>query len=175
MVRLNRIYTRTGDDGTTGLVNGERRLKCDKRVACFGSVDETNAAVGVARLHVHAFPDLDVMLIGVQNDLFDLGADLATPEGPEPPEVTPLRVGEAQVVRLEREIDFLNRSLEPLRSFVPALASRSPWSYPRCALSSSSSAVSRTCFVKLVSSPPGPTRLTPCSFACASNCSASSC
>jgi cob(I)alamin adenosyltransferase len=118
MVRLNRIYTRTGDDGTTGLVNGERRLKCDKRVACFGSVDETNAAVGVARLHVHAFPDLDVMLIGVQNDLFDLGADLATPEGPEPPEVTPLRVGEAQVARLEREIDFLNRSLEPLRSFV---------------------------------------------------------
>jgi cob(I)alamin adenosyltransferase len=118
MVRLNRIYTRTGDDGTTGLVNGERRLKSDRRVVCFGTVDETNAAIGVARLHVDEFPDLDLMLIGIQNDLFDLGADLATPASDEPAGVEPLRITAGQVERIEKEIDFLNRNLEPLRSFV---------------------------------------------------------
>lgn len=118
MVRLNRIYTRTGDDGSSGLSNGERRAKDDRRFAAIGSVDETNAAVGVARLHAIAYPDLDLMLGAIQNDLFDLGADLATPESDEPPAFEPLRILAGQVDRLEREIDYLNRGLAPLTSFV---------------------------------------------------------
>lgn len=117
MVALNRIYTRTGDDGTTGLVAGARRLKSDLRVEAYGTVDETNATVGLARLHT-AGGELDGMLGRIQNDLFDLGADLATPETDEPLRHEPLRVVEEQVLRLEREIDTLNAHLSPLRSFV---------------------------------------------------------
>ena len=118
MVRLNRIYTRTGDDGSSGLSTGERRLKNDARFDAIGSVDETNAAIGVARLHVDEYPDLDLMLGAIQNDLFDLGADLATPEADEPPAFEPLRILPVQVERLEKEIDYLNRSLAPLTTFV---------------------------------------------------------
>ncbi|MDN2566484.1 cob(I)yrinic acid a,c-diamide adenosyltransferase [Aquibium sp. A9E412] len=118
MVRLNKIYTRTGDDGTTGLGNGERRPKHDLRVAAYGTVDEANACIGMARLHTADLPELDAMLARVQNDLFDLGADLATPETDAPLSYEPLRVAAAQVERVEREIDALNERLEPLRSFV---------------------------------------------------------
>ena len=117
MVVLNKIYTRTGDDGTTALGTGERRPKHDVRVAAYGTVDETNACIGLARLHTGADPELDVMLARVQNDLFDLGADLATPET-DAPKHEPLRIVESQVERLEREIDALNAALRPLRSFV---------------------------------------------------------
>jgi len=118
MVRLNRIYTRTGDDGSSGLSNGERRPKDDPRFSAIGSVDETNAAIGVARLHAVTYPDLDLMLGAIQNDLFDLGADLATPESDEPPAFEPLRILSGQVERLEKEIDYLNRGLAPLTTFV---------------------------------------------------------
>ncbi len=118
MVALNRIYTRTGDDGTTGLVTGERRRKDDPRIAAFGTVDETNACIGLARLHTADQPALDDILARIQNDLFDLGADLATPETEKPLGHEPLRIVEAQVERLEREIDALNRDIPPLRSFV---------------------------------------------------------
>jgi len=118
VVKLNRIYTRTGDDGTTGLAAGKRRLKHDLRVEAFGTVDETNACIGLARLHTRADRDLDAILGRVQNDLFDLGADLATPESDEPLGYEPLRVSAAQVTRLETEIDALNAHLSPLRSFV---------------------------------------------------------
>jgi cob(I)alamin adenosyltransferase len=118
MVVLNRIYTRKGDDGTTSLVTGERRSKADLRIEAYGSIDETNAAVGLARLHVRGvMPDLDRMLERIQNDLFDLGADLATPPG-SVMKWEPLRIVAAQVTRLETEIDRLNADLEPLRSFV---------------------------------------------------------
>ena len=118
MVLLNRIYTRTGDDGTTALSTGERRPKFDLRVEAYGTVDETNAIVGLARLATaEAFPAIDAMLGRIQNDLFDLGADLATPEGTELA-WEPLRMSDAQVTRLETEIDTLNADLEPLRSFV---------------------------------------------------------
>lgn len=118
MVRLNRIYTRTGDDGSSGLSTGERRPKDDPRFEAIGSVDETNAAIGIARLHVSEYPDLDLMLGSIQNDLFDLGADLATPEAPELPAFEPLRILPVQVERLEKEIDYLNRGLAPLTTFV---------------------------------------------------------
>lgn len=118
MVRLNRIYTRTGDDGTSGLSTGERRPKDDSRFEAIGSVDETNAAIGTARLHVAEYPDLDLMLGAIQNDLFDLGADLATPEAATPPAFEPLRILAVQVERLEKEIDYLNRGLAPLTTFV---------------------------------------------------------
>lgn len=119
MVRLNRIYTRTGDDGTTGLGSGERRLKCDPRVEAYGTVDEANAAIGLARLHTAAAdPDIDAMLGRIQNDLFDLGADLAVPDTGKPPGYEPLRIVAAQTARLEAEIDGLNARLRPLRSFV---------------------------------------------------------
>lgn len=116
MVKLNKIYTRTGDDGTTGLGTGERRLKSDLRVAAYGAVDEANAALGVARLHVSG--ELDAMLGRIQNDLFDLGADLCTPEDGRAQDYEPLRVHPMQVERLETEIDQLNAHLEPLSSFV---------------------------------------------------------
>ncbi|MFD1745153.1 cob(I)yrinic acid a,c-diamide adenosyltransferase [Rhizobium helianthi] len=118
MVKLNKIYTRTGDDGTTGLVCGPRRLKHDVRVEAYGTVDETNAVIGVARLHTGNHPELDAMLMRIQNDLFDLGADLATPDTGEKLEWEPLRIVQAQVDRLEREIDQLNAALDPLTSFV---------------------------------------------------------
>ena len=118
MVVLNRIYTRTGDDGTTALGTGERRAKHDLRVCAYGTVDETNAAIGVARLHVAALPDIDAMLARIQNDLFDLGADLATPDTGADLGYEPLRIVGTQVDRLERDIDTLNAPLKPLRSFV---------------------------------------------------------
>jgi cob(I)alamin adenosyltransferase len=117
MVVLNRIYTRTGDQGTTALATGERRPKHDLRIEAFGTVDETNSCLGLARLHTAGL-DIDDMLGRIQNDLFDLGADLATPETDKPLPYEPLRITEAQVDRLEREIDQLNQHLSPLRSFV---------------------------------------------------------
>jgi cob(I)alamin adenosyltransferase len=118
MVKLNKIYTRTGDNGTTALVSGPRRRKDDLRVESYGTVDETNSAIGIVRLHTQAYPDLDAMLFRIQNDLFDLGADLATPDTGETLSYEPLRIIDAQVTRLENEIDALNASLEPLQSFV---------------------------------------------------------
>jgi cob(I)alamin adenosyltransferase len=119
MVKLNRIYTRTGDDGTTGLGTGERRLKYDLRVEAYGTVDEANAAIGMVRLHTgHCEPLVDAMLGRIQNDLFDLGADLCTPETKEPLPYEPLRIVASQVERIEQEIDQLNAELAPLRSFV---------------------------------------------------------
>lgn len=121
MVVLNKIYTKTGDTGTTALGNGERRAKNDLRIEAYGTVDETNACVGMARLETGKAPglhDLDSMLARIQNDLFDLGADLATPDKGEPLGYEPLRIVDAQVLRLEGEIDRLNGSLAPLRSFV---------------------------------------------------------
>ena len=118
MVKLNKIYTRTGDDGSTGLANGERRAKCDARVEAYGDVDEANSAIGLARLSTAAAPELDAMLERIQNDLFDLGADLATPPSEKPLGYETLRIAPAQVARLEQEIDALNARLSPLRSFV---------------------------------------------------------
>jgi cob(I)alamin adenosyltransferase len=120
MVVLNRIYTRTGDDGTTALGTGERRKKYNLRIACYGTVDETNAAIGIVRLSTAQDADLDAMLGRIQNDLFDLGADLCTPDqgkgkGPGGARLT---VTDGQVTRLEAEIDRLNADLAPLRSFV---------------------------------------------------------
>ena len=116
MVVLNRIYTRTGDDGTTALGSGERRPKYDLRIAAYGTVDETNASIGIVRLHLKDAPDLDAMLALIQNDLFDLGADLAVPEREGKAER--LRMLSSQVERLERDIDGLNAKLSPLTSFV---------------------------------------------------------
>jgi cob(I)alamin adenosyltransferase len=118
MVVLNRIYTRTGDDGETALGTGERRLKNDLRVESYGTVDEANAAIGMARLSTAQDEKLDAMLARIQNDLFDLGADLCTPDTGETLAYEPLRIVQSQVDRLEREIDELNASLSPLRSFV---------------------------------------------------------
>lgn len=118
MVKLNKIYTRTGDDGTTALVSGPRRTKYDMRVESYGTVDETNSAIGVARLHTSELPELHEMLFRIQNDLFDLGADLATPDTGEVLSYEPLRAVETQVTRLENEIDALNADLSPLKSFV---------------------------------------------------------
>ena len=119
MVKLNKIYTRTGDDGTTGLVNGERRVKSDLRIEAFGTVDEANACIGLARLHTATeHPGIDGMLERIQNDLFDLGADLATPDSTRIEGYEPLRIVASQVARVEADIDALNAGLEPLRSFV---------------------------------------------------------
>ncbi|GLR57673.1 cob(I)yrinic acid a,c-diamide adenosyltransferase [Rhizobium indigoferae] len=118
MVKLNKIYTKTGDDGTTGLVSGPRRLKDDLRVEAYGTIDEANSAIGLARLHTAGLPELDAMLMSIQNDLFDLGADLATPDTGEPPAYEPLRIAETQVDRVEHDIDLLNAGLEPLKSFI---------------------------------------------------------
>jgi cob(I)alamin adenosyltransferase len=118
MVKLNKIYTKTGDDGTTGLVSGPRRLKDDLRVEAYGTIDEANSAIGLARLHTADLPELDAMLMSIQNDLFDLGADLATPDTGEPPAYEPLRIAETQVDRVEHDIDQLNADLEPLKSFI---------------------------------------------------------
>ncbi len=120
MVKLNKIYTRTGDDGTTGLGSGERVLKHDLRVEAYGTVDEANSAIGIARLHLAGLPEVDGVLSRVQNDLFDLGADLCTPERPgaAPLAYEPLRIVASQVDKLEADIDRLNADLAPLRSFV---------------------------------------------------------
>lgn len=121
MVVLNRIYTRTGDDGTTALGSGERRPKYDLRIAAFGTIDETNAAIGMARLYTSSHPDIDAMLAAIQNDLFDVGADLCVPQRQEKegkPKAERLRVVASQVERLERDIDTLNAHLSPLNSFV---------------------------------------------------------
>lgn len=118
MVVLNRIYTRTGDAGETALGDGSRVPKTSLRVAAYGTVDETNATLGLARLHAEA--EMDAALSRIQNDLFDLGADLCRPqaEGEETAEYPPLRMADAQVERLEAEIDRMNEALTPLRSFV---------------------------------------------------------
>ncbi|CAN7366879.1 cob(I)yrinic acid a,c-diamide adenosyltransferase [Pararhizobium sp. LjRoot238] len=118
MVKLNKIYTRTGDDGTTGLATGPRRLKSDLRVEAFGTIDEANSFIGLARQHTAELAALDAMLMRIQNDLFDLGADLSTPDTGETLPYEPLRIIAAQVTRLETEIDALNADLDPLRSFV---------------------------------------------------------
>jgi cob(I)alamin adenosyltransferase len=118
MVVLNRIYTRTGDDGTTALGNGERRRKSDLRVAAYGTVDETNAAIGLVRLYTAGDLRLDAMLARIQNDLFDLGADLCSPDKGKGPGGERLAMVAPQTERLEREIDALNAELAPLRSFV---------------------------------------------------------
>jgi cob(I)alamin adenosyltransferase len=118
MVVLNKIYTRTGDKGDTALGNGDRVAKHSARVTAYGTIDETNATVGLARLH--ASGALDAQLAMIQNDLFDLGADLCRPEmeKDEAAEYPPLRVVPAQVDRLEGEIDAMNSTLTPLRSFI---------------------------------------------------------
>ncbi len=121
MVRLTRIYTKGGDKGETSLGSGARVAKHDPRVAAYGTVDEANATIGLVRLHLggtQAAAEADAILGRVQNDLFDLGADLCRPESPEPAEPPPLRVTDGQVARLEGEIDRLNADLAPLESFV---------------------------------------------------------
>ena len=119
MVVLNRIYTRTGDDGTTALGNGERRKKFDLRIEAYGTLDEVNATIGLVRLHTHDNPEFDAVLGRIQNDLFDVEADLCMPshqgKGPGGARLT---VTAAQVEWLEQEIDRLNADLEPLRSFI---------------------------------------------------------
>ena len=114
MVKLNKIYTKTGDKGETGLSDGSRVAKFSLRIAAIGAVDETNSAIGVARLDAES--DADAMLARIQNDLFDLGADLSMPEDGKPGER--LRIAPVQVERLEREIDAMNAKLAPLTSFV---------------------------------------------------------
>ncbi len=119
MVVLSKIYTRTGDKGTTALGSGERVPKHALRIAAYGTVDETNASIGMVRVHLgDTEPKLDAMLVRIQNDLFDLGADLCVPDRGEKLEYEPLRVTDAQVKRLEQEIDEMNAELKPLRSFV---------------------------------------------------------
>ncbi len=118
MVRLTRIYTRTGDGGDTALSTGERTRKTHPRVEAYGAVDETNACLGLVRLHTMSDPVLDPMLARIQNELFDLGADLSTPERGVRSGALALRMTEPQVGRLEREIDHLNAELSPLNSFV---------------------------------------------------------
>lgn len=120
MVVLNRIYTKTGDKGETALGTGERVSKADLRIRAYGTVDETNAVLGVTRLHTAeaALGQLDAMLGRIQNDLFDVGADLCVPDTGEPLGYEPLRVLASQVERIESEIDTLNAELAPLRSFV---------------------------------------------------------
>ena len=142
MVTLNRIYTRTGDDGTTALGSGQRLKKYNLRIESYGTVDEANAAIGMARIHLatpaaggpvttpaaggHSgvaaaggpIAELDTMLFRIQNDMFDLGADLCVPDRGEKLEYEALRITDAQVTRLENEIDAMNKHLSPLRSFV---------------------------------------------------------
>ena len=117
MVILNRIYTRTGDQGTTALAAGGRRPKHDLRIEAYGTVDETNACLGLVRLHT-VDHEIDPILARIQNDLFDLGSDLATVDTGEARPREPLRITAAQTERLEREIDEMNEALAPLRSFV---------------------------------------------------------
>lgn len=118
MVKLNKIYTRTGDDGTTGLVEGPRRRKDDLRIEAFGTVDETNAAIGLCRLHTGDLGPIDTALARVQNDLFDLGSDLATPGSDADRTHAALRITPAQIIWLEQQIDDHNAALAPLTSFI---------------------------------------------------------
>jgi len=119
MVVLSKIYTKTGDKGTTALGSGERVAKHSLRIAAYGTVDETNAAIGMVRVHLGSgHPGIDDKLLRVQNDLFDLGADLCVPDRGEKLEYEPLRITDAQVKRLEDEIDEMNSEMKPLRSFV---------------------------------------------------------
>jgi cob(I)alamin adenosyltransferase len=118
MVILNRIYTRTGDDGTTALGTGERRKKYDLRIAAYGTLDEVNAVIGVARLHVGDGTPLDAALAHIQNDLFDVEADLCMPDKGKGPGGARLTATDTQVAWLEGEIDRFNADLAPLRSFV---------------------------------------------------------
>ena len=121
MVQLTKIYTRGGDGGETSLGSGDRVAKYDRRVAAYGTVDETNAVIGLARLYTADIADIDTMLARIQNDLFDLGADLCTPEGDgraASKQEGALRIVPAQVQRLETEIDTVNAGLAPLNSFV---------------------------------------------------------
>ena len=120
MIVLNRIYTRTGDSGTTALGTGERRAKNDLRIEAYGTIDEANSAIGLVRVATGSdavCARVDAMLLCIQNDLFDLGADLCVPHSAKG-ETLPLRIVQSQVDRLERNIDELNAELEPLRSFV---------------------------------------------------------
>lgn len=126
MVVLNKIYTRTGDQGETALGDGARVKKYDPRVEAYGTVDETNATVGLARLHAQG--EMDAALARIQNDLFDLGADLCTPEGKTRRDEQALRIVSSQVERLEREIDAMNAELQPLNSFIlPGGSEMSSW------------------------------------------------
>ena len=121
MVKLNKIYTRTGDDGTTGLGTGDRVKKYNLRIEAYGTVDETNAVVGLARHFLQSEPenkDIDSLLATIQNDLFDLGADLCVPDTGKDLGYQPLRISENQVTRIEEEIDRLNSELSPLNSFI---------------------------------------------------------
>ncbi len=118
MVTLNRIYTRTGDAGQTSLGSGERVSKADLRIQAYGTVDETNAVLGIARLHLSDLKKLDEMLARIQNELFDLGADLCVPDRGQKLDYEPLRILPKQYERIEKEIDELNGELAPLRSFV---------------------------------------------------------
>lgn len=118
MVVLNKIYTRTGDSGKTRLATGEPVSKASLRVETYGAVDETNACLGLARLHTGADAAFDAMLARIQNELFDLGADLATPDRGKKLEWEPLRILQTQVDRIETEIDQLNGGLTPLTSFI---------------------------------------------------------
>jgi cob(I)alamin adenosyltransferase len=119
MVKLNKIYTRTGDKGTTGLGTGERRSKADLRIEAFGTVDEANSCIGLARLHTaQAHPAVDAMLARIQNELFDLGADLCVPDDGRPLDYEPLRIVASQVKHLEADIDRLNKHMKPLKSFI---------------------------------------------------------
>ncbi len=119
MVVLTKIYTRTGDDGTTALGSGERVPKTAARIEAYGTVDETNAAIGMARVMLaEDLRDVAAMLARIQNDLFDLGADLCVPACGEPLSYTPLRIKDAQAGRLEQEIDAMNAEMAPLASFV---------------------------------------------------------
>lgn len=119
MVKLNKIYTRTGDDGTTGLVRGPRRSKHDLRVEAYGTTEEANAFVGQARLSTTTQPRIDTVLARIQNDLFDVGSDLATPGADDPDAQYPsLRVRPVQTDWLERQIDHFNADLTPLTSFI---------------------------------------------------------
>jgi cob(I)alamin adenosyltransferase len=118
MVKLNRIYTKTGDAGTTGLGDGTRVAKFSLRVEAYGTVDEANATLGLVRLHTAGDAELDAILARIQNDLFDLGADLCTPDTGAKLAWEPLRIVGSQVSRLESEIDVMNARLKPLNSFI---------------------------------------------------------
>ena len=124
MVKLNKIYTRAGDSGETSLVNGMRVSKHSRRPSAFGEIDEANSVIGLARLHCNNNAEVNEMLARVQHDLFDLGADIATPETDKPA----LRITALQVGRLESEIDMMNDDLEPLDSFIlPGGCASSAW------------------------------------------------
>lgn len=127
MVKLDKIYTRGGDKGQTSLGNGARVAKHDTRVAAYGTVDECNGVLGLARLHTGKDSEADAMLARIQNDLFDLGADLCTPHEDDP-KWPPLRMSQMQVDRLEAEIDAMNATIPALKSFIlPGGSPMSSW------------------------------------------------